>query len=81
MGAVPAISLFVESLLDTLRVKPDQDLVSDDNGRRGTAVIGSNQLEYCRLVHAYVLVNVLNSPLREEDLYGLARRSAGLSEE
>jgi hypothetical protein len=70
-----------ECLLDTLWVKPDQYLVSDHYGRRGTAVISSDQLKYGYLVLTDVSFRKLDSSLREESLHCLARRSTGLAED
>jgi hypothetical protein len=76
----PGVSLG-ECLLDELWIKPDQNLVSDHKGRRGTAVVSSDQLKNRCLVAADVLIGKLDSSLREEGLHCLARRSAGLAED
>lgn len=76
-----AAGSFTEELVDSLRIKPDQDLFSDDERRRSPAVVGANQFEDRFLVGTDVFLDVLDSSLREDDLNDLARRSAGLREE
>ena len=70
-----------ECLLDALRIKPDQDLVSDHDGRCRTAVIGSDQFKHCCLVGTHVFISKFDSSLREESLHSPARRSAGLTKD
>jgi hypothetical protein len=71
----------LEELVDSIRVKADQDLGADYKGRRRAAVVGTNQLEDRLLIRADILFSELNSSSLEDRLYGKARRSAGLSEE
>ncbi len=70
-----------EELVDSIRVKADQDLIADDKSRGRSAVISSHQLEHRRLVRADILFGVLNSSRLEERLDGKTGWSAGLSED
>ena len=60
-------------------IKTDHDLIADDDGGGGTAVIGPNQFEHCLLVGAYVLDFEFDPSLREVGLSRMAGRSAGLA--
>ena len=60
-------------------IKTDHDLIADDNGGGGTAVIGPDQFKYRLLVAAHVFDFELDPSLREVGLSRMAGRSAGLA--
>ena len=60
-------------------IKTDHDLIADDNGGGGTAVIGPDQFEYRLLVGTDVFHFELDPSLREVGLGRMAGRSARLA--
>ncbi len=72
-----AVTLLGKQLVQPVRIESDQDLVSDNNGRCGAALVGSDQLEDGLLVHADIFNFKWNPFLRKVGLSPGAWRSAG----
>ncbi len=73
--------LWRKHLVQPVRIKTDHDLLTDNNGWGGAAVVLPDQFKDRRLVHAYVFHFKLNTSRREVGLGHVARRSPRLAED
>ena len=70
-----------KELIETFGVESYHHLISDDDGRRGTAAILVDQVLHRFLVAANIAIFVRDSSLREVGPGRVARRSTGLGKE
>src|SRR5437660_5316803 len=80
-AAVPISTRSVcKHFVKPFRIKTDHDLIINNNGGGGTAVMGAHQLKNRLLVHRHVFHFKFNSSRREEGLCRAAWRSTRLAE-
>src|SRR6267154_5585893 len=75
------IGLLGQQFFQPLRIEADHDLFANNDGRGGTALVGSQQLTHCAGIRTHVAQYERNASLREEGLRPVARRSTGLTVE